>query len=122
MSWSIGFDKNNDRYIGYGVPSICDHPDCDVKIDRGLAYVCGGEPFGGEHGCGLHFCGKHRQYAGKRRDHSPLCERCYRKMPTFLPKPDVEEWKKHMLTDASWEDWRLKNPEKVKQLKLEVMG
>jgi hypothetical protein len=69
MGWSIGFDSNWKRDIGYGVPAICDHPVCSIKIDRGLAYVCGTYPFGGENGCGLFFCYKHRDAEG-------LCERC----------------------------------------------
>ncbi len=53
MGWSIGSD--GDRDIGYGVPAECDHPDCTAEIDRGLSYVCGGDPYGGEYGCGLFF-------------------------------------------------------------------
>lgn len=53
MSWAIGYDENWKRDVGYGVPAICDHPGCNEKIDRGLAFVCGGEPMGGEKGCGL---------------------------------------------------------------------
>lgn len=55
MGWSIGFDSNWGQDIGYGVPSTCDHPDCDAEINRGLSYVCGGEPYGGDEGCGLYF-------------------------------------------------------------------
>ena len=50
MGWSIGYDSNWDRDIGYGVPAYCDHPDCNEEIDRGLSYVCGGEPYGGDRG------------------------------------------------------------------------
>lgn len=50
MGWSIGYDNNWKRDIGYGVPATCDHPDCNEEIDRGLAYVCGNEPRGGEDG------------------------------------------------------------------------
>ncbi|HEV7521417.1 MAG TPA: hypothetical protein VGP89_09990, partial [Candidatus Angelobacter sp.] len=59
MGWSLGFDSNWQRDIGYGVPAYCDHPKCNKKIDRGLSYVCGGEPYGGELGCGLYFCSEH---------------------------------------------------------------
>ena len=59
MGWSVGYDSKWERDIGYGVPAICDHPGCNKEIDRGLGYVCGGEPYGGEHGCGLFFCGEH---------------------------------------------------------------
>jgi hypothetical protein len=59
MGWAIGYDDNWDRDIGYGVPGECDAPGCHARIDRGLGYVCGGQPYGGEKGCGLFFCGKH---------------------------------------------------------------
>jgi len=62
MSWSIGFDEYWQRDIGYGVTAHCDHPGCEQKIDRGLSYVCGGFPFGGAYGCGLHFCEKHLSF------------------------------------------------------------
>jgi len=32
MSWSIGYDNNWNRDIGYGVPAICDYPGCDKKV------------------------------------------------------------------------------------------
>ena len=40
MGWAIGYDGRWERDIGYGVPAVCDHPDCNVRIDRGLDYVC----------------------------------------------------------------------------------
>lgn len=112
MGWSIGYDSNWGRDIGYGVPSICDHPDCNEEIDRGLGCVCGGEPYGGgdedHNGCGLFFCGKHLL---------PIrCERCEGGNEPFSLKPDTEEWKKHKLTHESWEQWRSENPGKVSSL------
>lgn len=62
MGWSIGYDSKWKRDIGYGVPASCDYPGCDAEIDRGLSYVCGGEPYGGEVGCGLYFCAAHLLY------------------------------------------------------------
>lgn len=89
MGWAIGYDTNWNRDIGYGVPSICDYPDCQTEIDRGLSYVCGGEPYGGEEGCGLYFCGEHL-------DSSPQqCERCINGQELFTPKPDKQEWTDH---------------------------
>lgn len=115
MSWSIGYDKHWDRDIGYGVPATCDHPGCNEQIDRGLGYVCGGEPYGGEHGCGLFFCLAHLQYAGDKRQNKQLCSRCYsNRGSTFTPKPDVPEWITHKLTHESWSKWRAGNPEWVK--------
>lgn len=117
MGWSIGFDSNWNRDIGYGVPATCDHPDCNEKIDRGLSYVCGGEPYGGEHGCGLYFCGNHVTYAGGRRDYKQLCARCYFGKDSFAAKPDVREWVDHKLTDESWQEWRDANPAEVEKLR-----
>jgi hypothetical protein len=114
MGWSIGYDNNWERDIGYGVPAICDHPDCNEEIDRGLGYVCGGEPYGGEFGCGLHFCDehlkvvKHTEY--KEEDKFIFkCERCEHDKLPFEPKPDVQEWVDHKMTHPSWEEWRKEN-------------
>lgn len=118
MGWSIGFDSNWNRDIGYGVPAECDLPTCHEQIDRGLSFVCGSEPYGGEKGCGLYFCEKHFQY---RKPHFydmtvQLCPRCYAYRPPYKPKPDVAEWIKHKLTDKSWKQWRKENPEAVKAM------
>ncbi len=116
MGWSIGYDPNNKRDIGYGVPAVCDHPDCNEKIDRGLSYVCGGEPFGGDNGCGLFFCQKHLGYYEKHGRQQ--CERCGNPddpddVRPFDPKPDTQEWINWKMTDESWADWRAENPDFV---------
>ncbi|MBR7792350.1 hypothetical protein KDM87_07030 [Undibacterium sp. FT147W] len=109
MSWSIGYDRHWNRDIGYGVPAICDHPECNEKIDRGLSYVCmSEEPHGGD-GCGLYFCWKHLTTCG--------CERCAAGDPPFQPKPDSSEWVEWKLTDESWAQWRAENPDEVAKLK-----
>lgn len=59
MSWAVGYDFNWRRDVGYGVVAYCDYPGCVEEIDRGLANVCGAEPFGGKAGCGLYFCHQH---------------------------------------------------------------
>lgn len=118
MGWSIGFDENWKRDIGYGVPATCDHPGCSAKIDRGLAHVCGGEPYGGDSGCGLYFCGNHLSAL------SSQCERCesdsrarvHFKGP-FEPKPDHPDWIRWKLTDLSWRQWREENPEEVEAMR-----
>jgi hypothetical protein len=83
MGWSHGTDGNRpegDRDIGYGVDAVCDHKECDVKIDRGLAFVCGGDPYGGDHGCGGFFCHEvpHLEYYVNKDDDmsSQLCPEC----------------------------------------------
>jgi len=122
MSWGIGYNTEWNRDIGYGVPAICDHPGCGQAIDRGLSYVCGGEyaPYGGDHGCGLHFCSRHLRYAGRRRDHAKLCERCYRGKEPFTPTADVPVWKAWKLTDQSWAEWRKENPGEVQAIRQEM--
>lgn len=107
MGWSLGFDSNWQRDIGYGVPAYCDHPGCMAEIDRGLAHVCGGEPYGGDRGCGLYFCGKHLFLSARLPQ---LCERCLkRKGHPFKPTPDHPEWIQHKATDSSWAEWRKEN-------------
>jgi len=111
MGWSLGFDSSWQRDIGYGVPAVCDHPDCNEEIDRGLSFVCGGEPYGGDRGCGLYFCSAHLYLHAKLPQ---LCCRCSPRIKNpFTAKPDVVEWINHKLTDESWSDWRRKNPEWV---------
>lgn len=115
MSWAVGFDSRRDRDIGYGVPATCDRPSCGEAIDRGLAFVCGGEPYGGEHGCGLYFCGAHLV----ARPHQ-LCERCAAGQPPFDATPDTREWITWKLTDESWAAWRDENPGAVRTMQAEL--
>lgn len=122
MGWSIGFDSDTNRDIGYGVPAYCDHPGCTSEIDRGLAYACGGEHHGGERGCGLYFCGDHLTYAGARvmgkRVVLPLCARCTpRVLKPFSPSSEHPDWLRHKLGHSSWRVWRRENPEEVARLK-----
>ena len=115
MGWSLGYDSNWKRDIGYGVPAICDHPKCNAEIDRGLAYVCGGQPYGGEKGCGLYFCGEHLI------GHPQRCPKCARyDHKPYKPKPDCKQWIEHKLTDESWREWREKNPTKVERMKAAI--
>lgn len=117
MGWSIGFDSNWNRDIGYGVPATCDYPGCNEKIDRGLAYVCGGEPYGGSRGCGLYFCSKHLIMHMRLPQ---LCPRCHDRKNPYPAKPDLPEWIRHKLTDESWEEWRKENPEEVERMRKEL--
>ena len=103
MSWSIGYDSSWRRDIGYGVPATCDHPGCGEKIDRGLSYVCGGEPYGGDDGCGLYFCSKHLGYRGLKQQR---CSRCLNYRMPFDATPDTPAWNLFKLKDPSWAAWR----------------
>jgi hypothetical protein len=70
MSWAHCGEDHRKRPVGYAVEATCDHPGCDARIDRGLAYVCGGEHRGiqvDDHEgasfvltCGGYFCPDHR--------------------------------------------------------------
>jgi len=120
MGWSIGYDEHHQRDVGYGVPAYCDHPGCNAEIDRGLSYVCGGEPYGGDEGCGLHFCGDHLSGL----DQYQRCECCAAGKPQFPAKPDHPDWMRWKLADASWAEWRAENPELVEKMRtaLDVAG
>ena len=115
MSWAIGFDTTWKRDIGYGVPALCDHPKCNHKIDRGLSYVCGNAPYGGEKGCGLYFCSEHLFTVDS------LCLSCLNDDPYFEPTPDVAEWINQKLTHPSWQAWRDDNPEEVASLSFAML-
>ncbi len=113
MCWSIGYDSNHRRDIGYGVPATCDHPGCGAQINRGLGHVCGGEPYGGERGCGLFFCWEHLRVPTMQIA-SMLCERCYpRRRKPFPLTPDLPDWLRHKLNDPSWTQWRGEHPQEV---------
>jgi len=117
MGWSLGYDSNWKRDIGYGVPAYCDYPGCWKEIDRGLAHVCGGEPYGGEHGCGLYFCDRHLSFDATFPAAHMRCVRCSLKAQPFPPKPDHPKWIWHKLTHESWQEWCKHNPEEVAALK-----
>jgi hypothetical protein len=109
------------RFGGYGVPTICEHPGCNKKIDRGIDYACGGEPFS-EYGCDRYFCEDHREWhefntGCGSREGAFVCNRCAQRKLPFPYKPETREWVDHLLTDESWEEWRKENQDKVKELK-----
>lgn len=108
MGWACGYSSKWERDVGYGVPALCDHPRCGKRIHRGLAYVCGDEPDGGEAGCGLFFCDEHRFHGDVG-----LCRRCFDCKGPFRPSPDLAEWIAHKLSDETWAKWREENPEFV---------
>ena len=113
MGWQIGYDENRERDIGYGVPAICDHPDCNEEIDRGRDYLCGGPTRKGK-GCGLYFCDNHLVTL------SNLCDRCRDEKEPYDPKPDILEWVSWKFHHESWGPWREENPEEVAALKQQI--
>lgn len=117
MGYAVYWLLTQRRFGGYGVPCRCEHPDCKAHIDRGLAHVCGNEPEGGEHGCGMYFCGKHLFLTARR---GQLCERCEKRRKPFGQKPDTREWMRHMMRDKSWRQWRDENPQLVAHIKQQL--
>lgn len=86
MGWAFG-QNNRGEEVGYGILDVCFEPLCAAKIDRGLAYCCGGltsSAFGGTGpGCGQYFCGEHLYYVEYPPWHDPevdghpaLCGAC----------------------------------------------
>jgi len=120
LSWAIGFDSKWNRDIGYGVPAYCDHPGCGKEIDRGLSYVCGSEPYGGDRGCGLYFCLEHMLMPMSDRLPGQLCHRCYPRIKNpYVPSKEHPDWIKWKLSDPSWARWRRRNPIDVARMKKE---
>ena len=113
--------KVRQRWGGYGVPTICEHPDCNEEIDRGMSFACGGEPFS-EYGCDRYFCGNHLVLhgfnVGGGREYKQVCERCDKRKSPFPYKSEHPTWVKHLLKDKSWEEWRKGNPDEVKRFTL----
>lgn len=84
-----------ERHLGYGVKALCDHPDCNEEIDRGLGYLCGEDPGdGSENGCGRYFCGKHLWLGGGVQQ----CQRCVDGLGPWPMKPDLPD----ALEDIRW--------------------
>ena len=118
MGWSIGYDPDWKRDIGYSVKAYCDHPKCSNEIHRGLAYVCGGQPYGGDKGCGLYFCYDHLVYHDLvDGETAQVCPRCDTHKRTYKPKPDHRDWVYWKLTHESWAEWRLMHPKEATALR-----
>lgn len=93
MGWSYGVNSRG-REVGYSVDATCDQDGCEAKIDRGLAYVCGGMHDGGEDGCGDYFCSTHLFLTGwedgSTYPGSYLCASCCDEWERNNPDPDPE--------------------------------
>jgi hypothetical protein len=61
MGWANCGEDSQGRPIGYAHPATCDFPGCKEKIDRGLAYACGGMHGEDEVSCEKYFCPTHLQ-------------------------------------------------------------
>jgi hypothetical protein len=111
MSYSIGINAEG-RDIGYSVPSVCDHPGCNEKIDRGMSYLC--------EGCQQYFCTSHLAHVSADDDCLQLCRACASDAKPYPAKPDTLAWLMWKLEDASWAQWREDNPDAVCQMKERV--
>lgn len=62
MGWADCGDDSEGRPIGYAFAGTCDAPGCEVAIDRGLSYACGGMHGDGDGwSCEKYFCEAHRK-------------------------------------------------------------
>ena len=59
MGYAYCGTDSEGREIGYAIQATCDHPGCTTKIDRGMAYACGGDHLGGTFFCEKYFCQEH---------------------------------------------------------------
>lgn len=85
MGWSYGIV--NGRKVGYAVRAKCDKKGCKEKIDRGLAYVCGGMHGGGEYGCGGYFCENHlRSFWIENGPKGSFCLECAEELDKKYPE------------------------------------
>jgi len=71
MGWGYGVEPSG-REIGYNVPAVCAHPECNEKIDRGLGCACGDTHGAHENCCDEYFCEKHLIYS----KHGFVCAEC----------------------------------------------
>ena len=133
MGYSV-YEIWNNRWGGYWVPAICEHPDCNEEIDRWMSYACWWEPFS-EYWCDRYFCEKHTKmktidnfwdtvtednYKKEDEDNyefKEVCERCLNNKEPFSYKPESKEWLEHLINDESWEKWRENNPKILEKYK-----
>jgi hypothetical protein len=82
MGWANCGEDSKGRPIGYAHSARCDHPGCNKRIHRGLAYACGGMHGEDEISCEGYFCDKHRTIVQLLPGHGPtndlpsLCAEC----------------------------------------------
>ena len=76
MGWGYGILESAEE-VGYGVETVCGDETCSADIDKGMAFVCGGDHGGGEAGCGRYFCYSHLFMGGPTQ----LCSECIEQLP-----------------------------------------
>ncbi|MFC7344596.1 hypothetical protein [Saccharopolyspora griseoalba] len=103
MGWAVGWEPEHRRFRGYGVPAYCDAVGCGAEITRGMGDVCECSTHEDDDPidqvlfvCGVHTCADVDE--------------------TRLPREHTH-WVRHLLTDASWSEWRDDNPHEVAELR-----
>lgn len=91
MGWGYCGEDSQGRSIGYSIPATCDHPDCNNKIDRGLAYACGGMHGESEHTCEKYFCPEHLFSADIDGVYVSVCAACLYLYNVSSPEPEEED-------------------------------
>ena len=66
------------RSIGYAHEATCDYPGCDKKIDRGLAYTCGGMHGEFDIYCESYFCENHLTTITYLGETNGICLNCWK--------------------------------------------
>jgi hypothetical protein len=84
----------NGRERGYAVEALCDDPVCERKIDHGLAYLCGDDPYGGPDSCARYFCADHLFFT----ERGQRCRDCAKAM-------ECEVCRGKGMVKAGWDDW-----------------
>lgn len=72
MGWSHGIVEG--KHVGYAVRAKCEHPGCEKRIDRGMAYKCGNDIGSGVGFCNGFFCSDHLYFLG--RAGAQVCQTC----------------------------------------------
>ena len=81
MGWAYCGKDREDRDIGYAIEATCDHPDCNAKIDRGLAYACGGIHGEDTQYCENYFCYEHLIHSEQVKQF--ICEQCFKLLKEY---------------------------------------
>ena len=79
MGWANCGDDSKGRAIGYAHAATCDFAGCAAKIDRGLAYACGGMHGEENFACEGYFCSVHMVHGVETIDGevTQLCVKCF---------------------------------------------
>ena len=89
MGWGNCGKDSKGRPIGYNHKATCDFEGCNEKIDRGLAFACGGMHGENENYCEGYFCAKHLSFIKNRGGKTiQLCPSCQKEMEEIKVEDD----------------------------------